>query len=103
MAELTSMVNIGAEMARKLKAVGIGTAEKLMETGSKEAFFQLKTLYPQVCLVHLYALEGAVQNVDFNRLSKEQKRDLKAFSDCLRGKTPRPPEAANPPENEDHP
>lgn len=85
MAELTSMVNIGAEMARKLKAVGITSAEQLAETGSKQAFFMLKQLYPQVCLVHLYALEGAIQNVDFNRLSKDQKQDLKEFSDVLKG------------------
>lgn len=93
MTELTSMVNIGGEMARKLRAVGIGSAEELMETGAKEAFFRLKTLYPQVCLVHLYALEGAVQNVEFNNLPQAQKRDLKAFSDCLRNA---PPEAETP-------
>ncbi len=63
MAELTSMINIGEEMARKLTAVGIDTPDKLMEAGSKEAFVRLKTLYTQVCLVHLYALEGAIQNV----------------------------------------
>lgn len=85
MAELTSMVNIGAEMARKLKTVGITSAEQLTETGSKQAFFMLKQLYPQVCLVHLYALEGAIRNVDFNSLSKEQKQDLKEFSDVLKG------------------
>lgn len=85
MAELTSMVNIGGETARKLKSVGIDSPEKLAETGAKHAFFKLKELYPQVCLVHLYALEGAIQNVEFNRLSKEQKQDLKAFSDFLKG------------------
>ena len=31
MTELTSMTNIGAEMARKLRAVGIHSAEELME------------------------------------------------------------------------
>ena len=85
MAELTSMANIGAEMARKLRAVGISSAEELTAAGAKQAFFQLKTLYPQVCLVHLYALEGAIRNVDFNCLSAEQKQDLKAFSDLLKG------------------
>lgn len=84
MAELTSMANIGPEIARKLRAVGIGSAEELVETGAKEAFFRLKTLYPQVCLVHLYALEGAIQNVEFNSLSEAQKWDLKAFNDCLK-------------------
>ena len=84
MAELTTMPNIGREMARKLKSVGIRSAEELTQAGSKQAFFQLKTLYPQVCLVHLYALEGAIQGVEFNSLSKEQKRDLREFSDCLK-------------------
>ena len=77
MAELETMANIGREMARKLKSVGIRSAEELTQAGSKQAFFQLKTLYPQVCLVHLYALEGAIQGVEFNSLSKEQKRDLR--------------------------
>lgn len=85
MAELTSMMNIGKEMARKLTAAGIDSPEKLMEAGSKEAFFRLKVIYPHVCLVHLYALEGAIQNVEFNSLSEEKKRDLKEFSDCLKG------------------
>lgn len=85
MTELTSMMNIGREMARKLTAVGVDSAEKLRETGSKQAFFQLKTLYPNVCLVHLYALEGAVQHRSYDNLSEDTKRDLKAFSDALKG------------------
>lgn len=60
MTDLTSMINIGKEMAKKLKQI-----------------------YPQVCLVHLYALEGAIQNVEFNCLSEDTKKDLKEFSDFL--------------------
>lgn len=86
MAELTSMMNIGKEMARKLTSVGIDSAEKLMETGSKQAFLRLKEAYPQVCLVHLYTLEGAVTMTEFNGLSKETKKELKAFSDSLKNK-----------------
>lgn len=85
MEELTSLMNIGKEMARKLNAVGIHTPEQLAEAGSKEAFFRLKTVFPQVCLVHLYALEGAIQNIEFNSLPEEKKRELKGFSDQLRG------------------
>lgn len=86
MAELTSLRNIGKEMSRKLTAVGIDSCEKLRETGAKEAYLKLKMTYPQVCLVHLYALEGALEGVEFNSLTKEQKRDLKEFSDFLEGK-----------------
>ena len=65
MSELTAMVNIGAEMARKLATVGIHTPQQLAAEGAEGAFFRLKAVFPQVCLVHLYALEGAVRDVDF--------------------------------------
>lgn len=84
MADLITMRNIGREMANKLKNVEINTAEDLMEIGSKEAFFRLKSKYPNVCLVHLYTLEGAIQNMDFNCLSEKTKVNLKAFSDSLK-------------------
>lgn len=85
MSDLTSMRNIGREMARKLTVVGIDSSEKLVEAGAKQAFFQLKEVYPQVCLVHLYALEGAIRNMEYNCLSEGTKKDLKAFCDCLKG------------------
>ena len=100
MAELTSMRNIGKEMARKLAAVGIGTPEQLEQAGAEQAFFRMKVVFPEICLVHLYALEGAIRNVEFNSLSAEQRGDLKAFSDCLKG---RRPGGKIYPEEEDHP
>ena len=84
MAELTSMMNIGSEMAKKISSVGIDSPEKLIETGSKQAFFKLKETYPSVCLVHLYALEGAICNTEFNSLSEDTKKELKEFSDFLK-------------------
>ncbi len=84
MAELTSMVNIGGEMARKLASVGIDSPEALIATGSRQAFVQLKQAYPGVCLVHLYALEGAVCNTEFNCLPEDKKKELKEFSDFLK-------------------
>lgn len=84
MSELASMMNIGKEMARKLTSVGIDSSEKLMEAGSKQAFLKLKQAYPSICLVHLYALEGAIENVEFNALSEDMKKELKEFSDFLK-------------------
>lgn len=86
MAELTSMLNIGKEMARKLAAVGIDTSDKLREAGAKEAFFRMKVVFPEICLVHLYVLEGAIEDVDYNRLPEDKRLELKAFSDQLKGK-----------------
>ena len=84
MTDLRSMANIGVEMERKLTAVGINTPEELIEQGSKQVFLKLKQAYPQVCLVHLYVLEGAIQNTEFNSLSEEKKKELKEFSDFLK-------------------
>lgn len=84
MTELTSMMNIGKEMEKKLITIGIDSPEKLIAEGSKQAFLKLKETYPSACLVHLYALEGAIQNTEFNSLSEETKKELKAFSDFLK-------------------
>lgn len=83
MAELASMRNIGKELEKKLNAIGINTAEELIEIGSKEAFFRLKTRFPNVCLVHLYTLQGAVDNMEYNQLPDDMKQDLKSYSDGL--------------------
>ena len=84
MTELTSMRNIGKELEKKLKSIGICTAEDLTQTGSKDAFIRLKTLYPNVCLVHLYALQGAIDNIKYNQLPNEVKHDLIVFSNSLK-------------------
>ncbi len=84
MAELTSLINIGKEMFRKLTSVGVDTPEKLTELGAEQVFFQLKARYPQVCLVHLYVLEGAITGTLYNALPERRKRELKAFSDGLK-------------------
>ena len=84
MAGLASMMNIGKEMARKLDSVGIGTAEELVRSGAEQAYLKLKEKYPNVCLVHLYALEGAVRNMEFNSLPEDRKKELKEFSDFLK-------------------
>lgn len=84
MTDLTSLINIGIEMQKKLESVDIFTAEQLKEVGAKEAFFRLKTRWPNVCLVHLYTLEGAIENIPYNVLSPATKAELKAFSDSLK-------------------
>jgi len=84
MSELTSLRNIGKELDKKLKAVDISTAEELKKVGSEEAFVRLKLRDPQVCLVHLMALEGAVTDREYNQLEEGVKRRLKEISDKLK-------------------
>jgi DNA transformation protein len=84
MAELTSLRNIGKEMEKKLKSVDISTAEELKKIGSEDAFVRLKLHYPNVCLVHLQTLEGAVSDMEYNQLPEDVKQRLKNFSDSLK-------------------
>ncbi len=84
MSELNSMRNIGKEIEKKLKSIGICSAEELVQIGSKEAFFRLKIRYQNICLVHLYTLQGAIDNIEYNHLSDEVKHNLKKFSDSLK-------------------
>ena len=84
MSELASMRNIGKEIEKKLKAVDICTAQDLREVGSKEAFIRLKARDPHICLVHLYALEGAISDMEYNRLPEDVKQDLKEYSDICK-------------------
>lgn len=81
---LTGLKSIGKEMEKKLNEIGVYTQEDLIEIGSKEAFFRIKELHPEVCLVHLYTLEGAATDTEYNMLSEETKKDLKAFSDLFK-------------------
>lgn len=83
MAELKSMLNIGKEIERKLISIGIGSSEELLQIGSKEAFIRLKAIYPNICLVHLYTLQGAIDSIEYNQLPDKVKQDLKTFSDKL--------------------
>ena len=84
MAKLASLRNIGKEIEKKLKSVGISTAEELKEVGSKEAFHRLKLRYPNVCLAFLCSLEGAISDVEYNRLPEDVKQSLKNYSDSLK-------------------
>ena len=84
MGNLSSMRNIGNEMERKLKSVDISSPEELATIGSKAAFIRLKARYPEVCLVHLYTLQAAIEGIDMQHLPEETKRDLKAYSDSLK-------------------
>lgn len=83
MTRLTSMNNIGKEIAKKLSSVGITSSEELHSVGYKRAFRKLKEAYPSVCLVHLYALFGAVNNIDYNQIPDNIKKELKDYYDNL--------------------
>ncbi|WP_139650586.1 TfoX/Sxy family protein [Raoultibacter phocaeensis] len=80
--KLTDLPNIGPNAEKQLTEVGIATAEALVEAGAEQAWLQVKTIDPGVCLHMLYALEGAVEGIPKKELSPERKAELKAFFDA---------------------
>jgi len=84
MSNLTELPNIGKELSKKLESIGIHSAEKLKQTGSKATYLKLNNKCSNVCLVHLYCLQGAIDSREYNNLPKDIKADLKTFSDSLK-------------------
>ena len=78
MAAVTSL-GLGKTMEKKLHSVGIHSAEELIETGSKQAVFRLKELYPNTCVVILYHLEAAIRGLEIKQLDDTSKAELKAY------------------------
>lgn len=80
MNNLTESPNIGATLAEKLEEIGIMNLEELRKAGSQEIVTRLASKdRNSVCLLMLYALEGAVQGIRWHGLSQEKKDELKAF------------------------
>ncbi|MBD5437821.1 MAG: hypothetical protein HDR37_04520 [Treponema sp.] len=78
MAEVTSL-GLGKTMGKKLRAVGIHSAEELKEIGSKQAVFRLKEIYPNTCVVIFYHLEAAIRGCEIKQLGDSVKAELKEY------------------------
>lgn len=85
MKSLDKMPNIGDNIKSKLEIVGIYNSEELINMGSKEAFFRIKSYDNDACFNMLCALEGAIQGIRWHSLSHEDKDDLKNYYDMMSG------------------
>lgn len=80
MTPLSESPNIGSTLADLLDEIGITHQEELVEMGSTEAIMQLASIdRNRICLLMLYALEGAVQGIRWHGLSQVRKDELKDF------------------------
>lgn len=84
MSELTALPNIGKTLADRIIQAGITTPDEIKRLGAKEVFVRVKSVYPDACINHLYAIEGAVQNIRWHNLSEERKKELKSFFDSIK-------------------
>lgn len=78
--ELTSLPNIGAVVAQKLKAAGVTTPQQLKALGSVEVAVRLRTLAARPedapCASMLSGLEGAIRGVRWHAIPKHERDAL---------------------------
>lgn len=79
MGELSKLPNIGSEIERQLRAVGITTYDELKAAGAYSAWLRIQSMDPSACIHRLMALEGAIQGMRKSELPQEVKAGLKAF------------------------
>lgn len=69
--------NIGKVSEQWLIEIGIKSYEDLKKIGSIEAYKRIKTNHPlSVNLVLLYALEAGIRNINWLKLSREEREEL---------------------------
>lgn len=76
--DLTSMPNIGEEIARLLTAAGICSARELRQVGALAAAARIKELRPEdpPCRSMLAGLEGAIRGVRWHAIPKGERDAL---------------------------
>ena len=78
--------NIGPKCAAHLVKAGVDTPQKLKKIGAKKAFLQICGQSYLNCFnaAYLYALQGAIDDVDWREIPRSQKNDFKLFTAELR-------------------
>ena len=89
--KISEMRNLGPACEADLEAAGICDAETLIELGAENAFIQMllerkKQGRSAKCCnaAYLYALHGAIHDIDWRDLSDKKKDEFKAFTAELR-------------------
>lgn len=74
--ELESLLNLGPRSVSMLRSAGITTLVELEELGAVEAYLMLKRENIPVSLNMLYAIHGALNNVHWNQLDRQERANL---------------------------
>lgn len=78
MSDLTQLKNLGPQSVQWLESAGITSADELRRLGSVLAYKIVKHRHPEVNLLMLYALEGALRDLPYNGLPPDLRAQLKA-------------------------
>jgi len=73
---LSDLPNIGKTLEKELNGIGIHTYEELKSIGSVEAIKRLE-LHGPTCYNKLYAIEGAIREIRWHSISKDDREALK--------------------------
>lgn len=90
MTRIRDLLNLGPVMENRLAEVDITTAEQLARVGVVEAYARLKFAFgAAITLNALYAMEAAIEGLDWRELPDERKRELReaASATSLAGAT----------------
>lgn len=89
--KISEMRNLGPACEQDLNAVGILTAQDLIELGPEGAFIKLlqgrvkRGVGAKCCnAAYLYAIYGAIHNVDWREIPEKKKTEFKQFTADLR-------------------
>jgi DNA transformation protein len=69
--------NLGPVSERWLAEIGIADLDDLRRVGVVEAYLRVRDLWDGASLNLLYALEGAVEDISWQEVSAERKRQLR--------------------------
>ena len=81
--ELASLRNLGPKSAAWLNAVGIHTRKDLVRFGPVKAYYRVKQGGFKPSLNLLYALAGAIMDVHWNKLPRDERSRLLIEADAL--------------------
>jgi len=76
MDDLAKLKNIGEKTAIWLHEIDVHSAEDIETLGVVEVYRRLKAERPEVSLVALWALQGAMMNISFTQIPPEIKHSL---------------------------
>lgn len=74
--ELAELLNLGPKSVKMLRAAGITTLAELEDHGAVDAYLAVKREGISVSLNMLYALHGALNNVHWNKLDRNERENL---------------------------
>ena len=81
---LSDLRNLGPRSSEMLESIGIKTKEDLERIGSVRAAFELVRAGHEISLNMLYAIEGALEDIDWRDLSPDLKSELRREFDEIK-------------------